>query len=113
MELLFIPSLLWGTGFTPCLTYQGMAKAATQGGEDAAILDQQLEGNLVLADSFRMSTRARLDIILSEDEALWELGTFAFTTLHLLPRVGVTCQPPRRSFASFRGCRRFIEMCRG
>ena len=40
-----------GGGFTPCMTGQGMAKAATRGGADTSLLDQKIYGRLALIDS--------------------------------------------------------------
>ena len=72
-----------GGGFTPWLTCQGSVEASTSGGADASRLAQQLDGPLVLADSLRMATRIRLAVIPSADEALRDLGTFAFVTSYL------------------------------
>ena len=69
--------------FTPWLTHQGSVEASTCGGANASLLAQQLDGRLDLSDSLRMATRIRLAVIPSTDEALRDLGTFAFVTLHL------------------------------
>ena len=77
-----------GGWFTPWLTRQGLVEASTHGGSDASLLAQQLDGCLALADSLRMAARVRLAVIPSADEALCDLGTFAFFALHLFPAGG-------------------------
>ena len=72
-----------GGGFTPWLTRQGSVKASTRGGADASVLAQQLDGRLASADSLRMDARVCLAVIPSANEALCDLGTFAFVALHL------------------------------
>ena len=72
-----------GGGFTSWLTRQGSVEASTRGGADASLLAQQLDGPLASAESLRMAARIRLAVILSADEALRDLGTFAFVTSHL------------------------------
>ena len=75
-------------GFTPWLTRQGLVEASTRGCADASLLVQQLDGRLALADSLRMATRIRLAVIPSADEALCNLGTFAFVASHLFSAGG-------------------------
>ena len=58
-------------------------EASTHGGDDTSLLSQQLHGRLELLDSLRTSTRVRLASIRSMEEALLNLGTFAFVVLHL------------------------------
>ena len=96
-----------GGGFMPWLTRQGSVEASTRGGADASLLAQQLDGRLVSADSLRMAARISLAIIPSADEALCDLGTFAFVALHLFSAGGgsATFQPSPSSSASLRGWR--------
>ena len=79
------PSLCWGGGggFPSWLTRQGEVEAATRGGADAYLLAQQFDGCLAPTDSLRTSARVCLADILSVDEALCNLGKFAFVALHL------------------------------
>ena len=56
---------------------------STHGGSDASLFAQQLDGRLSLADSLWIAVRVHLAVILSADEALRDLGTLAFVTLHL------------------------------
>ena len=72
-----------GGGVTPWLTRQGLVEASTRGGADASLLAQQLDGRLASADSLRMAARICLAVIPSADEALRDLGTFAFVASHL------------------------------
>ena len=72
-----------GGGFTPCLTRQVTVDTATCGGADASLLAQQLDGRLTSVDSLRTATKVRLATIPSVDEALWDLGTFAFVASNL------------------------------
>ena len=62
---------------------------STCGGADASLLEQQLDGRLASADSLRMTARIRLAVIPSADEALRDLGTFAFVASHLFSAWGV------------------------
>ena len=59
------------------MTQKGTVEASTRGGADASLLAQ------ALADSLLTATRVRLSAIPSVDEALCELGTFAFVDSHL------------------------------
>ena len=77
----------WG-GFTPWLTRQGAVEASTRGGVDASLLNQQIYGRLALADSPRTDAQVCLADILSADEALCDLGTFAFVASHLFSAGG-------------------------
>ena len=70
------------------MTWQGMVEAYTRGGADASLLAHQLYGCLALADSLRTAAQVRLAAILSADEALRELGIFAFVALHLFSTGG-------------------------
>ena len=70
------------------MTWQGTVKASFLGGVDAYLLAQQLDGHLALVDSLRTAARVRLAAILSADEALWDLGTFAFAASHLFSTIG-------------------------
>ena len=72
----------------PCLTRQGSVEASTCGGADASLLAQQLDGRLASAESLRMAGRVRLAVITSADEALRDLGTFAFVVLLLFSTGG-------------------------
>ena len=73
----------YGGSFTPWLMRQGTAEASTHGGADASLLAQHLDGRLALVDSLQTNVRVRLENILSVDEALCHLGTFAFVASHL------------------------------
>ena len=72
-----------GGGFTPWLTRQGTVEASTPGGADTSLLTQQLDGRLALADSLWTAAQVRLAAIPSAEEALRDLSTFSFITLHL------------------------------
>ena len=102
-----------GGGFTPWLTRHGSVEVSTHGGADASLLAQQLDGRLALADSLRMATRIRLAVIPSADEALCDLGTFAFVASHLFSTGGATRQPSPSSSTSLRGWRSSTPRCRG
>ena len=65
------------------MTIQGSVKVSTHGGADSSFLLQQLYGRLSLADSLWMAARVHLAVILSVDEALHNLVTFAFAASHL------------------------------
>ena len=65
------------------MTRQGSVEAPTFGGDDASLLAQQFYGRLTLADYLRMAVRVHLAIILSADDGLRVLGTFAFVTSQL------------------------------
>ena len=67
----------------PWLTFQGSVETSTRGGADTYFLAQQLDGRLASSNSLRMAVRVRLAVIPSVAEALRDLGTFAFVTLHL------------------------------
>ena len=77
-----------GGGFTPWLTRQGTVEASTRGGADASLLAQQLDGRLASADSLRTAARVCLAAIPSAEEALRNLGTFAFVASHLFSTGG-------------------------
>ena len=102
-----------GGEFTPWLTRQGSVEASTRGGADASLLAQQLDGRLASAEFLRMAARIRLAIIPSADEALRDLGTFAFVASHLFSAGGATRQPSPSSSASLRGWRSSTPRCRG
>ena len=53
------------------------------GGAEASFLTQHLDGSFASADLLQTTVRFGLDAILSADEALCNLGTFAFVTSHL------------------------------
>ena len=72
-----------GGRFTPWLTRQGTVEASTRGGVDASLLAQQLDGRLASADSLRTAAQVCLAAIPSAEEALRDLGTFAFDASHL------------------------------
>ena len=72
----------------PSLNWQCTAKASTCGGADASLLYQNLDGSLASAEYLRTSTRIRLAAILSADEALRDLGTYASVILHLFSAGG-------------------------
>ena len=72
------------------MTRQGSVEASTRGGTDASLLAQKLDGRLALADYLQISARVRLAVIPSADEALHELGTFAFVALYLFFAGGAT-----------------------
>ena len=77
-----------GGGVTPWTTLQGLFEASTCGGADVFLLAQQLDGCLIPAGSFQVATRVRLTAILSVDEALCDLSTFALVVLHLFSTGG-------------------------
>ena len=70
------------------MTWQGTVEASTRGGADASLLAQQLDGRLASADSLRTAARVRLAAIPSAEEALRDLGTFAFVASHLFSAGG-------------------------
>ena len=61
---------------------------STRGGADASLLAQQIDGRLASVDSLRTAARFCLAAILSADEALRDLGTFAFVASHLFSTGG-------------------------
>ena len=65
------------------MTRKGKVEALTRGGLDAFLLVQQLDGRLASVDSLHTSSRVCLTVISSADEALCNLGTFAFVAYHL------------------------------
>ena len=67
----------------PFLNRQGTIEVSTHGGADASLLAQHLDGRLALADSLWTAARVRLDAILSTEEAICDLCTFAFVVLYL------------------------------
>ena len=70
------------------MTCQGMVEASTREGAEASLLAQQLDGQLASAESLRTAARVRLDCNPSRDDALSDLGTFDFVTLHLFSTTG-------------------------
>ena len=71
--------LSWsGGGFTPWMTRQGAVEASNRGNLDASLLAQYLDVWIASADSFQIAAWFRLDVILSADEAIRNLVTFAF-----------------------------------
>ena len=90
--------MLGGGGFTPLTTHQGTFEASTRRGSEASLLAQHLDGRLESADSLRTASRVRLDVIPSADEALRDLGTFAFVVLHFFSGGGgaAACRSSRR-----------------
>ena len=102
-----------GKGFTPWLTRHGTVEVFTCGGIDASLLAQQLDRRLASADSLRTAARVSLDAIPSAEEALRNLGTFAFVASHLFSMGGGTCQPLRSSSVSLRDWRSSTPRCRG
>ena len=88
MKPLTISILLWGV-VTLWLTRHGTVYVSTLGGTDASLpFVQQLDGRLDSADSLPLAARVRLAAILSADEGLRGLGTFAFIASHLLSAGG-------------------------
>ena len=77
-----------GGGVTPWLTRQGTVEASTRGGEDTSLLAQQLDRRLASADSLRTAVQVHLAAIPSAEEALCDLGTFAFVASHLFSAGG-------------------------
>ena len=73
------------------MTRQGTFETSTHVGSDASLLAQQLDVQMASADSLRTSSRVRLAVALSVDEALCELGTFAFVVLHFFYAGGEAC----------------------
>ena len=70
------------------MTRQGTVEASTRGGLDTSLLVQNMDGRLDSVDSLRTSTQFRLALIPSADEALRDLGTFAFVELHIFSMGG-------------------------
>ena len=70
------------------MTRQGIVEASTCEGGDASLLVQQLDGWLASVDSLHTAAQVRLACIPSVDEALGDLGTFAFITPHLFSSTG-------------------------
>ena len=70
------------------MTCQGTVETSNREGADAYLLAQKLDGWMVSADSLRTAARVRLACILSADEALHDLGTFAFVASHVFSTVG-------------------------
>ena len=56
---------------------------STRWGADASLLKQHLDGRLASVEYLWMAARFHLVAILYVEEALRDLGTFAFFTLHL------------------------------
>ena len=52
-------------------------------GSYASLLLKHMDGHLDSADSLRTSARVHLEVILSTDKALCDLGTFDLVVLHL------------------------------
>ena len=78
-----LDSACTGGGFTTWLNCKGSVEASTCGGADASLIEQHLDRCLASEDSLQMSVRVRLAVILSADEALRDIGTYAFVALHL------------------------------
>ena len=72
------------------MTRQGIEEVLTHGGSNASLLEKLMDGWLASEDSLRTANQVRLSVILSVDEALRDLGTFAFMASHPLSAVGVT-----------------------
>ena len=68
----------------PWLMRQGTVDVFTCGGANASFLAQHINGSLALEESLLNSLRVGVAIILSVDEALCDLGLFAFVALHLI-----------------------------
>ena len=66
-----------------CLTRQVTVKESTHGGAGASLLSHHLDGRLALADSLWTAAQVCLATVPSADEALCNLGTFAFVASHL------------------------------
>ena len=60
-----------------------MVEVYTCMGSYASLLAQQQDGRLMPEDTLHMAVRAKLVAILTADEALYDLGTFAFIISHL------------------------------
>ena len=60
------------------MTRQGAVEASNRGNLDASLLAQYLDVWIASADSFQIAAWFRLDVILSADEAIRNLVTFAF-----------------------------------
>ena len=72
-----------GGGFIPWMISQGTVEVLTRGEQDASILAQQQDDSLASAYSLRKATQVRLVCFLSADEALRNLGTFAFVEIYV------------------------------
>ena len=70
------------------MTCQGTVEALTHGGLDASLLAQHLYDRLSSADSLQKSAWVCLEVILSADDAICDLGTFAFVESHLFSMRG-------------------------
>ena len=77
------PSYNGGGGVTYWMTCQGAVGASTRGGPDAYLLAQHMDGWMDSAYSLWIASWFLLAVISSMDEALRELGTFAFVASHL------------------------------
>ena len=77
-----------GEGFTPRLTSQVTVDASSDRGADASLFYQHLDGCLAKADSMRMAARDCLEAIPSAEEALCDLGPFAFVASYLFSAGG-------------------------
>ena len=55
---------------------------------DASLLSQQLEGRLASADYLQTAVRFRLAAILYAEEAICDIGTFAFAALQIFSAGG-------------------------
>ena len=67
---------------------RGTVEASTRGGSDTSLLAQQLNRGLASAYSLWMAARVHIAITPSADEALCNLGTFAFIASHLFSADG-------------------------
>ena len=70
------------------MTRQGPVEESTSEGTDASLLAQHLDSRLASEESLKKAAPVRLACILSVDEALCDLVTFAFVTLHLFSAAG-------------------------
>ena len=94
------------------MTRQGIEEVLTHGGSNASLLEKLMDGWLASEDSLRTADQVRLSVILSVDEALCDLGTFAFLELHLFFVGGFTQHNLQSSSIALRYCRSFTPMCR-
>ena len=67
----------------PWTTYQGTVKSLTHGKAYASLMAQQLDNRLASADLLQKVAQFHMAYILSVDEELHNLFTFAFVALYL------------------------------
>ena len=67
---------------------QGTVEASNRGRSYASLLAQHMDVSLASVESLRTAARVRLACTLSTDEALRNLGTFAFVLSHLFSTAG-------------------------